>query len=773
MSYEENDGKAVFPTRKGAPQGTAAERKMLDVVGGAQGIRKRVSTNDDGTTTRLTTRAGFPEFVSESGKGKSCWEFSTVLNHGFIDTTYNFAGVGDNSSEPIRSLIKRDGSIPADKEVFIRNSHAWKAAFLAGEDWMSESSYGGLPSNFSGSMRRLMQVYHGTIKSKKKRQYQVGDNETCPRPPSKQPFSCTYEKTHGVYFSASGKRWIIEISSAGVFRIEAFFVREFSSSDFSSEETDETVAAEYWTPTSIKWAEKVSIGDAPNSYSAGFAPWYSWCGWAFNRLGSAATNVVFRDHPSLDNWMQAAMYDIAISSAGDIPSYAICTVTEIRNLASPVRDTHDGDTANIQAPLDLPGICYTKQIYAYGASGVDSPVYSFYEGSVKRVYRFVVYPVESADSTPISTDGNPQSFSISKQGDMTGFTDYDPGLLETQDTGVRIENNTGTKGGGVGGVGEGFPGQNTDIDVIATTVEHELGPSGFSIDYPSGGMSGSPIGTPPAFHKTLVTSVFISADGLSTTTSTQVVNTPDLTGMPLNYVYLCAAQARYTVSSTEHSKQSAHKSTIVISGYDRESISLAVSTDAATGSYTRSGTWVGDYRNVVVRGPMQWGGPGYPSPVHVLAVGGPDTKRLSGTTQNVDGGGYVILEEHPGEVIGCYDGSGVIGAVCRLSGTIRAIDGTPITVPDFYDVTPAKSSSSALLFTRVGGTTQVSSLGGNKIHTAKPAESVFSFYVGASAFSFGGSAYFFSKDADEKPTIVGLGSRTVAHGKLFGFVGAF
>lgn len=40
MSWSEDDwGKPFFPTRFGSPQGHATERKMLDAVGGFDGIR--------------------------------------------------------------------------------------------------------------------------------------------------------------------------------------------------------------------------------------------------------------------------------------------------------------------------------------------------------------------------------------------------------------------------------------------------------------------------------------------------------------------------------------------------------------------------------------------------------------------------------------------------------------------------------------------------------------------------------------------------------------
>lgn len=769
MGYRKDNADIIFPTRTGTAKGGSFERKMIDSVEGPDGIRRTLRLNDDGSSTLLVTRAGHPNFITVGGGKKQCWNYTTVSNSGFIDTSYNFMGVGDDSNEPIRNLIKRDGTIPPDEDVFIRNSHSWKQGFLLGEAFGEESNYGGLPSNFSGAMRRLMQVYHGTIKNEETSQYEVEINDQCLPEPSKQPFSCTYEKTHGIFFSTSGKRWVIEISSAGIFRIDVSFLREFSSSSYQAEETDEAISTEYWTLTDIDWEGKTLIGSAPESYADGFAPWYSWCGWAFNSTGTAATNVVFKDHPSWANWLQAAMFDITISASGDIPAYVTCTLTETANLASPIRDTHDGDTANIQRPIDVPGLCYTVPIYASGASGVDSPVFSFYEGELKRVYRFVTYGSTAAPTNPTNTNGDPQVFTAAKLGDMTGFADLDPQVLETQTQGVRTETHSGTSGGGVGFTGEGFPGQNVDLDVSATTLEHELGPSGFAIEGP---YSGTLNACPPAFHYTLRVDITISADGLSQTVVNTVIKTPNLSGLPSGYAFVYPVQARYSVSSTPHSKQVSHKSTLIINGYDRESIALAFSSDTYTGAYTRSASW-GTLRNVLVRGEPQWGGPGYPTSTHTIGLGSPDTMVLSSTIQLRDGPGYILIETHPSDIIGCYDASNFPGAVTTSSGTIRNIDGTPVTVPDINEYVPARDETLWRLYFRVGRNTAISNIETQKVHTAKTGEAAFSLYAGSAAFAFGGFAYFYSEDADLKPKLVGLGSRLYAQNRLYGFIGAF
>lgn len=64
MAYDDKDFLTFFPTRQGGAQGAAAERMMIDSVGGAMSIRTRIRSNPDGSTTMLKTRGGMPEFTT-------------------------------------------------------------------------------------------------------------------------------------------------------------------------------------------------------------------------------------------------------------------------------------------------------------------------------------------------------------------------------------------------------------------------------------------------------------------------------------------------------------------------------------------------------------------------------------------------------------------------------------------------------------------------------------------------------------------------------------
>ena len=768
MSYKKDDNSNIFPTRTGDAQGASLERKMIDVVGGPDGIRRRLHINPDGKTTLLKTRGGNPEFLTIN-ESVLCPVYSTISNSGFIDTSYNFMGVGDTSDEPIRSLIQRDGMAYPDKEVFIRNSHTWKEAFLYGEAFGAESNYSGLPSNFSGAMRRLMQVYHGTVSDRVVGQEEVPLGTTCPPPPIKQPFSCTYAKTHGVFFSPSGKRWIIEVSPNGVFRIEVSFLREFSSQAYVAEEIDEATALDYWTTVETKWGEKVLIGAAPTSYDLGYSPMYYWCGWAFNSIGSAATNVLLRAHPTRANWLQAAMFDLSISLSGDIPSYATCTMSDVQDLASPINDLRPGYQANIQSPIDVPGLCYTFSIYVSGASGVDAPIFSFYEGMIKRVYRFQVYSTRAASDGNFDTGGYPVVAGCSPTGDMT----YPGGsnTFETQTEGTRSETRSGSSGGGTGVAGEGFQNQNVDINASVSDISYDTSISGYAITSYTTGLQGDLANGMSTDHNVEVTTVGISADGQTTTTSITIERYPPLS-KPTTISYMQPIRARVTVNGSGRNRTITHLSTLIINGYDRESISCAVTTNTSEGAYTRSGNWDADYRMSLITGPILYGGPGFPAPMYPMEVGSVDATIPSSTTQARDGPGYILIESHYSPITGAFDCSSLIGTVGQCYGTIRNSDGTGIGTPTVYESVPAKNITTKTLYTRVGGITKENTFSFN-LHRADPGQASFSLYVGAAAFSFAGLAYFYSADGNEKPTIVGLGARTQAQAQLYGFIGAF
>ena len=69
MAFDDK-GFPIFPSRDGGSIGASLENRMLDIVGGAQGIRTRIQTLPDGSTVMLRTRGGMPEFTMSSSPKK-------------------------------------------------------------------------------------------------------------------------------------------------------------------------------------------------------------------------------------------------------------------------------------------------------------------------------------------------------------------------------------------------------------------------------------------------------------------------------------------------------------------------------------------------------------------------------------------------------------------------------------------------------------------------------------------------------------------------------
>jgi len=74
--YDDDNFGGIFPRRTGVPTGAANERKMLDAIGGSEGIRTQQKTNLDGSITMLRTRDGMPEFSRMALEGGTSAAFN-------------------------------------------------------------------------------------------------------------------------------------------------------------------------------------------------------------------------------------------------------------------------------------------------------------------------------------------------------------------------------------------------------------------------------------------------------------------------------------------------------------------------------------------------------------------------------------------------------------------------------------------------------------------------------------------------------------------------
>lgn len=85
MAYDDKSLGSLFPTRTGEATGTANERQMLDAVNDTAGFRTRLQENGDGSTTRLRTRGGFPEFVTNRVQTETTEVELPEMDSGAID----------------------------------------------------------------------------------------------------------------------------------------------------------------------------------------------------------------------------------------------------------------------------------------------------------------------------------------------------------------------------------------------------------------------------------------------------------------------------------------------------------------------------------------------------------------------------------------------------------------------------------------------------------------------------------------------------------------
>ena len=75
--YDDENKGGLFPTRTGPAIGASKERGMLDNIGGSDSFRTKIWNQPDGCTTRLKTKDGMPEFITEcsGAEVKPCTDF--------------------------------------------------------------------------------------------------------------------------------------------------------------------------------------------------------------------------------------------------------------------------------------------------------------------------------------------------------------------------------------------------------------------------------------------------------------------------------------------------------------------------------------------------------------------------------------------------------------------------------------------------------------------------------------------------------------------------
>ena len=450
MSYQDDEN-TVFPTRTGAAIGSAAERQMLDNTQGPSTISKRIRKNLDGSTTRLTTRAGNPEFVTEHDVEDDV-DVCPLTDYGFVNSTFNINDVysyPEDLSRPIYNLFGADGLIKEAKRA--RNSIKRKRSLMLQGAAL-----------FSGLMRRVVQVENG-----KKKGAQTG--EYPPIEEGESPFSPGWSTTDGLFLGATNSgaptRFVIRIDAEGIWRVPVVFCKKLPS-DWVEKEAEWKASltpdqfhkkvSPYWTVVKFSLNKKVKIAPAPSCFTDGFSPFYEWCGWAFDYTGSRATVVCTGFKNSSDTWLTNRMYEITILSENGVPYYATESISAEDKFVNIWNDGTPGAyTAGLEAASILPGWLETYQFhdaiqYPASAPDQDAPVFSYYEKSGNKiVVRFFYKGGTSGTVTQYHQTGSPRAYIPSGIFKRTYFdttkgkavaVDVDPYPVPSNDTSTVIYN---------------------------------------------------------------------------------------------------------------------------------------------------------------------------------------------------------------------------------------------------------------------------------------------------------------------------------------------
>lgn len=730
MAYDDKD-KTFFPTRHGAAIGTGRERVMIDSVGGAQTIVTKIRENNDGSTTRLKTRAGFPEFITEGGRKDPEKIGKTRYAYGLVDSYFSVSGSVPSTSSPLYNLINELGLCTAANKAILKDSAAWKNRL-----------FGNLPTNFTGMMRRVAQV----LFTQGKAGSHVGAK--APKIHAVDDFLSTSATSDGLVIASDGSRWIIEISADGIYRIPITFAEELTptweadeATVFSSHSYEEAVdiITPRWIVTRFVRAEKVLIGDPPQFYSGGYGAWYSWCAWAFSYDGTKATNVGLRNDPLDASWRQAGMHDVTISFSGNVPSYAISAETEVSRLATNVVDYGGDGTGVFQIADNYPGVLSTTSLHRSGASGIDAPIFSYYtKAGAKKVFRyknFAIAPIsEYTDDRYTETVGLPVVGSRGAGGPNTmGDSSIDIALPVS---GITIQSKTGYSGGGYEFVGSNVYSGAGDFQHVVSDTKRISGGIGGYVVYS---------GIHPMTYK------------YQNYTSAGAESGAPYYAWPSTYVTEWGIPAQSVLEENRANVDETRitKSCVVMDGYDRESIAFCAWQQNRVAAHTK--TISNPSLNLMSD-----------SILITLAEGLKDYRlgEYLGITTQPDGS-YTLRY-----IGGIHDYAGAVGKL--FGGTLRngpSLSSSIVTNYTGSVSVPEAKTENLSMSIFVGGNNFSSTPKTTNILNVYESGNVFLFRTGASAFY--GNRVFYSEEDNSFPVVSGVGQFKACQYTLNNFVGVF
>lgn len=743
MSYKDDD-KIVFPTRKGEPIGTSAERKMLDNARGAQGIVERVRDLPDGSRVRLKTRAGFPDFVREPSGRSTDVLYEYKYAYGLVDTKFSISGSGSDLSlgGPLRNLIDENGLVKADAKTIIKDNITWKAEL-----------FNDLPTNYSGLMRRVAQVRHGAHIKK----VSTGGVKARASKYSVDDTYFSYATSDGIYVdNDSGRRWVIEIDGTGVYRIPITFVKELpavsggqnwrdaEASIFAGNTYEAAVnlLTPYWTIKRFNRADRALIGSAPPCYSDGYITWYPWLGWAFNYDGSKATIVCLRDDPSDTSWAQTTLFDLTITAVDGVPSYVACVTSETSRIATNRNDYDYNGDGIFQVADTYPGLCSTMPMYHVDAPALEAVIFSYYAPSgAKKVFKYKNY-----SRTPVSLSAN-YSAAVTVPTALVGW--WPAGWTSSLDgttippLGVVSESESGFNGGGYDFSGDAMTplyGADEKSTSRSDVVRKEAGIGGWMT------YAGSPPYTGKVTYFPGGETAYVDYIGYST------------------YWWL-KADALIDVSGGARTNTIVTNNAVVMSGYDREAIAFATYRHSYTAAYTETSSVA---PCSLFSGPVVSASGGGKFDLAIGSLIGNYYDPYGNLVSKQEVAGFVSHDAAKGLAIDGY-GYSLISDYNNLSSNI--------TVPTGSRSIPENIATAGEWVIHIGDEVLSRPLLNGTVFNVYSGGETFSYRMGGSAWS-GANApaarrMFFSKDVNYQPEVVGVGGCKALAYLLNNFVGVF
>lgn len=238
-------------------------------------------------------------------------------------------------------------------------------------------------SMFTGEMRKVVQVLQGM-------NAEVVDKDT---------FAINYSPmvspTHGVWKSANGQRWIIEISNTGV----VAWVMDMCRTPIFNTKGEEVLSyTPILTPKPVGQAlidakaagtfrELLPAEGVLEFYTK--SPFFLTCGWAFNSDGHSAANVCY----DIPGPIRSYLYTINIQESPEVEGL---THPQSATMARTMEGFISAlpENGHMKYPLGRSHLLYSFDTAMGGVVDVlcDAPVYCYYDDDQLRVFRFLYDP---------------------------------------------------------------------------------------------------------------------------------------------------------------------------------------------------------------------------------------------------------------------------------------------------------------------------------------------------------------------------------------------